>query len=244
MARPKIRHFQRTQYIFIKGTPGPEYPPGTYRAITPDGFLAMLWWHKKVQEEARDRRREGQRLAREEYWSKHPILGVKSGRAFGGRICKHWGERLRHPWAPRRFLPPHWLTVNRGIRPLECPLCLDRKLFKRWLRCEWGWRREEWESWVSETAARIKKMREVSPKEVELLRERLDIAEEFFDKYMYTHREEHKDDYSIFKTFGIPFIYSSAVAARKAKKFPIVTVAQARALWRVDAQEAIPYQKP
>ena len=38
-------------------------------------------------------------------------------------------------------------------------------------------------------------------------------------------------DYSIFKTFAIPFIYSSTVAARKAKNFPIVTVAQARALW-------------
>lgn len=51
------------------------------------------------------------------------------------------------------------------------------------------------------------------------------------DQYMYTHREEDKDDCSIFKTFGIPLIYSSAVAARKAKKFPIVvTVAQAQAL--------------
>jgi hypothetical protein len=231
MARPKIRHFQRRRYIFIKGIPGPEYPPGTYRAITPDGFLAVLWWHKKVQEEARDRRREAQRLARKEYWSTHPILGVKSGRAFGGRICKHWGERPRHPSAPRRFLPPHWLTVNRGISPADCPLCFDRKLFKRWLKCEWGWRREEWESWVAETVARIKKVREVSPKEMELLREKLDLAELVFDKYMYTHREEHKDDYSVWKTFGVPFVYSSARASRLARMLPIVTVAQARELW-------------
>jgi hypothetical protein len=79
--------------------------------------------------------------------------------------------------------------------------------------------------------ARIKVVREVSSKEVELLRERLDLAGEIFDRYMYSHREEHKDDYSPLKTFGIPFIYSSAVAARKARNFPIVTIAEARALW-------------
>lgn len=229
MARPKIRHFQRSRYIFIKGQPGPEYPPWSYRAITPEGFFAMAWQHKKIHEEARDRRREAKRLARAEEWSTHPF-GVQSGRQFGGRVSKHWGERPRS-WSPRRFLPPHWFVVNRGIRPLDCPLCYDRKLFKRWVQCEWGWRREEWESWVPETVSRIKKVREVSSKEVELLRKRLDLAEEIFDKYMYTHREEHKDDYSLLKTFAIPFIYSSAVAARKAKNFPIVTVAQARALW-------------
>jgi len=97
--------------------------------------------------------------------------------------------------------------------------------------CDWGWRREEWESWVPETVARIKKVREVSPEEVESLRERLDLAEMVFDRYMYTHREEHKDDYSLWKIFGIPFVYSSAVAARKATNFPIVTVDQAKELW-------------
>jgi len=214
MARPKIRHFRRTPYIFIEGTPGREYPPGTYREITSNGFLAMRWWHKKVQEEARDRGREAQRLARKEYWSTHPILGVKSGRASGGRICKHWGERPRHPSAPRRFLPPHWLTVNRGISPTDCPLCFDRKLFKRWLKCEWGWRREEWE-----------------------------LAELVFDKYVYAHREEHKDDYSVWKTFWVPFVYSSARASRLARMLPIVTVAQARELWEVDAQDRISFQK-
>lgn len=77
---------------------------------------------------------------------------------------------------------PHDLKVNRGISPSEWRLCYDRKLFQRWLRCDWGWRREEWDSWVAETKARIKKVREVSPKEVELLRERLDLADEIFDK--------------------------------------------------------------
>jgi len=66
---------------------------------------------------------------------------------------------------------------------------------------------------------------------MELLREKLDLAELVFDKYMYTHREEHKDDYSVWKTFGVPFVYSSARASRLARMLPIVTVAQARELW-------------
>jgi hypothetical protein len=40
-------------------------------------------------------------------------------------------------------------------------------------------------------------VRKVSVQEVELLRERLNTAEEMFDKYMFRHREEHKDDYSL-----------------------------------------------
>jgi hypothetical protein len=231
MARHKIRHFGSGLFNFYKGEPPAIYRPGSYRLDEARGGFWVSHAHEKsVKAKALEERR-AVRLAN------RTRFGKGSGRAGGGRGAAH-----------RIF---HHAAVNNGMQSSDCPICLNRRLWTLWLTSDDGRWEDKWEAWP-ETELLRRELRKLDyktkrslmkdpgvlhvmkldlakrcPTEIVELKEMQRIVGLSFDRYMKTHRFEHKYiapsplarltgcnasvmDYCVFVNLGIQFVYAPA----------------------------------
>jgi|SRR6266850_2671306 len=196
MARPRIRHYRGVPFNYFRGSPPESLRPGSYRwDETKTGYWVSHAYLKILKQRAREERRAARLLNRTRF-------GEGSGRAGGGRGAAH-----------KIF---HRAAVNNDTLSADCPICLHRKLWILWLTSDCGRWTDKWEAWP-ETELLRRELKQLDykqrrslmrdpgdlhlmkidlvkryPAKIEELKEMQQVVGLFFDRYMRTHRFEHK----------------------------------------------------